>query len=481
MKEDGRLSSKAKFSYLFGDLGCCLMNYMLINYFMFYCTNMLGISVVAVGTIMFVARIWDAANDIAVGAFVDRTHNKAGKARPWIKWFAVPCALSCLMMFAAPAGASNTVKVAWVAVGYILFALFYTTVNLPYGSMLPLMTKNSVDRASLSSFRMIGAYIGIFIVNATALPMVAFFGNKMGGRVYAYTFVTAIMCVGGLISFYILYRNCPETVKEDTSGLEGLSQEEIKKKHKADALPVWTSVKYLIKNKAWVLVFSITMLNFLRQPFTSTSMAYYFLYYFKVDETRSAIFSSLGMLAGLVLLPFIPTIIRKFGYKRSLMGSYLLASTFGFCAYFAGKNINMVLVFYLLSTMSGSLTGVAVLSMLADTLEYGELKFGVRLDGLGFAANSFSTKAGPAIGGLLVTMVYAIGKLDTSLVLGQDQSSSALMALRLSMFVIPNLIALVQVILSFMYPLSQEKMEEVNGELANRHSDPNYIPMDVQL
>ena len=57
MKEDGRLSSKAKFSYLFGDLGCCLMNYMLINYFMFYCTNMLGISVVAVGTIMFVARI----------------------------------------------------------------------------------------------------------------------------------------------------------------------------------------------------------------------------------------------------------------------------------------------------------------------------------------------------------------------------------------------------------------------------------------
>ena len=164
-----------------------------------------------------------------------------------------------------------------------------------------------------------------------------------------------------------------------------------------------------------------------------------------------------------------------------MIGSYLLASGFGFCAYFAGRNINMVLVFYLLSTMSGSLTGVAVLSMLADTLEYGELKFGVRLDGLGFAANSFSTKAGPAIGGLLVTVVYAIGRLDTSLVLGQDQSPSALMALRLSMFVIPNLIALVQVVLSFLYPLSQEKMEEVNGELDKRHSNPNYTPVDVQL
>lgn len=422
MNGKGRLNNKTKYSYMFGDLGYCLMNYMLINYFMFYCTNMLGISIAAVGMIMFIARIWDAINDIGVGALVDRTHTKVGKARPWIKWFALPCALSCLMMFSAPAGASNIVKVSWVAFGYFLFALFYTTVNLPYGSMLPLMTKNSVDRASLSSFRMIGAYIGIFIVNATALPMVAFFGNMLGGRVYAYTLVTGIMCVGGVISFFILYRNCPETVKEDTSALEGLSREEIKRKHKENAIPITQSVKYLLKNKAWILVFTITMINFLRQPFTSTSMAYYFLYYFKVDETRSALFSSLGQLAGLV-----------------------------------------------------------VLSMLADTLEYGELKFGVRLDGLGFAANSFSTKVGPAVGGLLVTLVYVIGGLDTSLVLGQEQSGSAILALRLAMFVIPNVLALVQVILSCMYPLSQEKMEEVNTELEMRHSNPNHVPVDVQL
>ena len=139
------------------------------------------------------------------------------------------------------------------------------------------------------------------------------------------------------------------------------------------------------------------------------------------------------------------------------------------------------MVFYLLSTASGALTGVAVLSMLADTLEYGELKFGVRLDGLGFAANSFSTKVGPAVGGLLVTLVYVIGGLDTSLVLGQEQSGSAILALRLAMFVIPNVLALVQVILSCMYPLSQEKMEEVNTELEMRHSNPNYVPVDVQL
>lgn len=135
---------------------------------------------------------------------------------------------------------------------------------------------------------------------------------------YAYTLVTGIMCVGGVISFFILYRNCPETVKEDTSALEGLSREEIKRKHKENAIPITQSVKYLLKNKAWILVFTITMINFLRQPFTSTSMAYYFLYYFKVDETRSALFSSLGQLAGLVVLPFVPVIIKSLAIKRVL-------------------------------------------------------------------------------------------------------------------------------------------------------------------
>lgn len=76
-----------------------------------------------------------------------------------------------------------------------------------------------------------------------------FFWKYAGGRVYAYTLVTGIMCVGGVISFFILYRNCPETVKEDTSALEGLSREEIKRKHKENAIPITQSVKYLLKKQ----------------------------------------------------------------------------------------------------------------------------------------------------------------------------------------------------------------------------------------
>ena len=82
MNGKGRLNNKTKYSYMFGDLGCCLMNYMLINYFMFYCTNMLGISIAAVGMIMFIARIWDAINDIGVGALVDRSYPyQSGKSQ----------------------------------------------------------------------------------------------------------------------------------------------------------------------------------------------------------------------------------------------------------------------------------------------------------------------------------------------------------------------------------------------------------------
>jgi Na+/melibiose symporter-like transporter len=108
--EEYRLSFKTKFAYLCGDWGMCLMNYMIIDYFVFYCTNMIGLSLATAGMIFFVARIWDAANDLLVGWAVDKTETKVGKARPWIKWFCGPCA------FATGARASSTFRARGVIV-----------------------------------------------------------------------------------------------------------------------------------------------------------------------------------------------------------------------------------------------------------------------------------------------------------------------------------------------------------------------------
>lgn len=221
------------------------------------------------------------------------------------------------------------------------------------------------------------------------------------------------------------------------------------------------SVKALFGNGPWVIVLLLSFLNFLRLALTNSSITYYFVYYFKVDETQSAIFSSLGVVAALVLLPFASKIVDKFGYNKTLVSSFIAIAVFGFMAYFSERNIMLVLIFYLLFTAAGSLPHVAVLAMLADTLEYGEAKYGLRLEGLGFAANSFAGKVAPAMGALLVTVIFSVGGLDTTLSMGQEQSSSGIMALRLTMFLIPNVIAIIQVVLAHVYPLNRTKMEEI--------------------
>jgi len=243
-----KLSKKAIFAYGFCDLGTVLF-VGLMNYMTFYSTNMLGISLTAVAAIQLICRTWDAVNDIGVGALVDRTHSKEGKARPWIIRFVVPCALSVLMIFAAPKNGSMGVKIAFVFIGYFLYALFYTTVILPYGSMMPLMTHDSMERSKLSTTRSIGAGFGQVVAAAITLPLAAAFGERFGERAYGYTAVAVMYGIIAIVFTFITYKNCHEM---------GDAETENTRETKKDAVPFRTTLKVLVTNKAWVIVFLLS-------------------------------------------------------------------------------------------------------------------------------------------------------------------------------------------------------------------------------
>ena len=427
---------------------------------------------------MFICRIWDAANDILVGNLVDHTRNKNGKARPWLKWFALPCVISFIIMFTAPESASVTVKVIWVAIGYFAFAFFYTTVNLPYGSLMPLMTKDPVDRAALSGIRMFGAMIGLLVVSAAALPLVSFIGEKLGTRTYGYSAVAIIFGILVLICIYIVYANCHET--SETEGADVEKAEE-KSKGETSGVPLLTGVKALFTNREWLLVFLLTSLNYIRVPLTTSTLVYYFLYYFKMDETNSALFSTVSVLCGLILIPVTATFIKKFDYKKTLIVTFVLAGLSAIGGFLAGTNMMLALVFYSLYTMFTMVPTVAVVSMLADTIEYGEYKNGFRQDGLGFAANSFASKAMPAIGSMIMTVIFALAGLDTTQGIGEAQLDSAIFSLRFSEFLLPAIITFIQAALVCFYRLSSSKMKKINEELEKKHADDSYAIEKIEL
>lgn len=461
-----KLSKKAIICYSFGDIGCCLMNYMISYYLSFYCSVFLGISLAAVGTMLLLVQVWDAANDIVIGNLIDYTRTKEGMARPWIKWFMIPCCVSGMLIYACPTSLPVAAKTAWVFVSYFAFVLFYTCVNLPYGSLLSLMTKDSVERSSLSTSRYIGAYLGLLVVSVGALPLVKLIGGD-DGRAEGYRWVMILYCLAAMILFFLLHRNCKEI---DCGNNFSVLGENKQKREKLSISAFWGNLKLLFQNKAWVLVLIISIIYWVRYPFYGSTMTYYYRFYLGIDETASSIMYTVGTVAGLIVLPFVTKLVEKFDYKKTLIGSCVVSAVAMFLGFLCQKNVALAVVFFTIDYASEAFPCAITLSMIADSLEYGELKFGKKITGLGYAANSFCTKAGPAFGGFIVSMVLSASNLDTGAEIGAAQPVSAVWAIRLAFWIVPAILSLVMCIFAKKYPLDKKTYAKVMEELQDKQT-----------
>lgn len=453
-----KISKKTLISYSFGDFGCCLINMMIGFYLSFYCSVFLEIPLAVIGTMLLVVQIWDAVNDIMIGNMIDRTRTKEGKARPWIKWFMLPCCISGALVFACPLSLSITGRTVWVFITYFLFVLFYTTINLPYSSMLSLIAKEQDDRAKLTTSRYIGAYLGQLIVFSSALPLIRLIGGDEG-RAEGYRIVMIVFSALALVLFFLLYKNCPEIDCGDNFPLK--PNEIDNRAEKISIKEFLGNLKILAGNKAWLLVILIITLYWIRYPFYGNTMTYYYRFALGLDETFSSIPSTLGIVAGIVVLPFVPKVVRKFGYVKTLVGSFIGCAAVFILGFIFPENlyvgITAITLDYGLETFQLTVT----LSMVADSLDYGYALTGKKMSGLGYAVNTFASKAGPALAGFLVTLILSASGLDTTAAIGAPQPSSAVSTLKIVFWIIPAILALVLAFISPKYPT--KKIEETLG------------------
>ena len=148
-----------KIGYGFGDMASSMFWKLFSYYLQFFYLKIFGLSTTAAGTLVLVTRIWDAVSDPMMGIIADRTKTRWGKYRPYLLFFAIPFAVAGVLLFTTP----DNGKVAWAYVTYILMMTVYTGINVPYGSMLNVMTSDSDEKSVLSSYRMFFAYAGSFI------------------------------------------------------------------------------------------------------------------------------------------------------------------------------------------------------------------------------------------------------------------------------------------------------------------------------
>ena len=161
-----KLTFREKLGYGLGDTACHFAWDMAGMFLFFYYTDVYGISAAVAGTIMLVARVWDAISDPLIGVISDRTQTRYGKFRPYMLWFAIPMGASLVLLFTTP-DFEQSGKIIYAAAMYLFLSTTYTAVNLPYSALSGVMTPDSAERTELNQYRFFLGFIGMFIVSFT--------------------------------------------------------------------------------------------------------------------------------------------------------------------------------------------------------------------------------------------------------------------------------------------------------------------------
>ena len=415
---------------------------------------------------MLVTRIWDAVSDPMMGIIADRTKTRWGKYRPYLLFFALPFALCGVLLFTTP----ETGKTIWAYVTYILMMTVYTGINVPYGSLLNVMTADSDEKSVLSSFRMFFAYGGSFIALFAWEPLCNMFDKarvvteganglaSISTSPEAWNKAMLVIAACCFVLFILSFLMTKEHVKSEST------------------VSVGQDLKLLLKNKPWWLMIGAALASNLFNTVRGTTTAYFFSdYIVKTVEmapqwaflVSASIFLSIGEIANMVgvvlAVPMSKHLGKKSTYILSMAVLIGLSITFFFLPATTGGYWAMLAFQILISIFTGVVSPL-VWSMYADVADYSELKDGTASTGLIFSSASMAQKFGGAFGGAAVMWMLAAFGYDTTA--GVVQTETAITGLRILMSWIPAAVAALAILVVWFYPLTKQKMAIVQIELA---------------
>ena len=443
-----KLSLKEKLGYGVGDTASHFVWDMVGFWILIFYTDTYGISATAAGTIMLIARFWDMISDPLMGIVADRTDTKWGKFRPYLLWMAVPYAVLAVMTFTTP-DFGETGKVIYAGATYLLLMTVFTAINLPYSSLGAVMTADSIERTELNSYRFVFGFAGQLIVSGTALTLAEFFGNGDDAAGYQSTLI--LFACFSLVFFAITFLTTKERVappKEQTYSFK-------------------EDFKNLFSNRPWLILFLVGVVSFIMFALQNLAIAYYFKYYI-ADEQGVQLFNVLGTIALIVVIPFSKSLAKRFGKRNVFLASSIISGIFFMLLYVPAKeNITMIYVFNILAKMAYAPAVPLLWTMLGDTADYSEWKYGRRSTGLVFSAASFAQKAGWGIGGALAGWLLAL----FNFVPNAEQSETAMTGIKLMISVVPGILYMSCAIFLFFYNIDRDTEIQMQEDLEKRKAD----------
>lgn len=449
---------KDRIGYMFGDFGNDFTFILSSTFMLKFYTDVMGMSAAVVGMVMMIARFVDAFTDVTMGQIVDRSKpTKDGKFRPWIKRMCGPVAIASFLIYQSGfANMPYAFKLVWLIVTYLLWgSIFYTSINIPYGSMASAISSDPTDRASLSTWRTIGATLAGLVIGA-GTPLVAYVtvdGNPVlsGSRM---TIIAGVFSVCAIICYLLCFNLVRERVPVPANN------------QKLDLVALGKS---LITNRALLGIIAAAILLLLAMLGMQGMTGFVFPNFYKNTGAQSAVslLASLAVLA--VCAPLASKLAAKFGKKElSIVSCLFGAVSFLACLLVHPENVWVYVAFYVVAYIGLGFFNTVIWAMITDVIDDAEVKNGIREDGTIYAVYSFARKLGQAfssgmVGGLLSLIGYTKATAFDPVVTEGIFKISCIVP-------IIGLVA-VALALIFIYPLNKKRVEANVAELARRRDE----------
>lgn len=450
MEEKKYLKWYNKVGYGSGDIAGNVVYAFLSSFVMIYLTNTVGLNAGIVGTLIAVSKLFDGVTDVFFGSMIDKTKSKMGKARPWMLYGYIGCAVTLAAIFAIPTDMGEFAQYAWFFIAYTLLnAVFYTANNIAYSALTALITKNSRERVEMGSYRFIFAFSTSLLIQSITLELVEIFG----GGAYGWRTVAIIYAIIGLVVNTISVFSVKELSEEELN--EGTTNVEDEKYSLIDA------AKLLFSNKYYIMICATYILQQIYSAMLN--MGIYYMIYVLANEDLYPVFSWAINIPLIIALIITPSLVTKWKgmYKLNLVGYTIgtIGRAMVVVAAYMGS-VPLMLLFTAVAAFGMGPWQGDMNAVIAACSEYTYLTKHKRVDGTMYSCTSLGVKLGGGLGTAIAGWLLAFSGFDETLVV---QADSCIQMLHIMYLWIPVVITAV-----IAFIMSRMNVEKANRELKEK-------------
>lgn len=453
MKDSVKLAKSEKFFYGIGDMGNNVAYGAVGFYFVFFLTDVAGISPVWAGYIFMISRMWNAVCDFIMGIVSDNTKTRFGRRRPFLLFGAIPLGIAFAILWIVPFS-GNTQLVIYYTFAGILFNTLYSLVSIPYNALLPELSQDYDERTSISGYKMALSFVGTLLsaVGATLIVDTIYPGKSM--YAVSYPIMGKVLGLILIISILLAFARTKERVKSKDVEIQG---------------NVFKNLKSLAKLREFKLVLGVFIFNMIAFDVIMALYIYFMRYALKISDDLSFIFMAVPLVAAIIVTPMWVSISNKLGKKRTYIISaiYFVIPLIA-CMLMPAGNIPITIVITVLIGVGISASQVLVFSILPDVVEVDELKNGVRREGLIYGATMFIYKIGSALFVAIVTAAMGwFGYVESTGSLMVEQTTNAIFGIRFLIGCVPALCLIISVIFINKLSLGKESFDNVKKSISS--------------